>query len=242
MNAGTVEQLLSLNNQFYQTFSREFSSTRARLQPGVQRILDTLTGEESVLDLGCGNGELARERVRRGHTGPYTGVDYSLPLLEVARRGWEDSPATFICANLASADWDEQVKPNPTREFDLVTAFAVLHHIPGNNLRLGILQKVRKLLPPSGHFIHSEWQFLSSDRLKKRLQSWQEIGLNDKDVDLGDYLLDWRSGGRGLRYVHLFDEAELKKLAEAVGFRVRQTFLSDGENDRLGLYQVWEAV
>jgi len=52
MNVGTVARLLDLNKQFYQTFGREFSSTRQRLQPGVQRVLDTLSGDESVLDSG----------------------------------------------------------------------------------------------------------------------------------------------------------------------------------------------
>ena len=242
MNADTSARLLALNKQFYQTFGREFSSTRQRLQPGVQRILDTLSGDESLLDLGCGNGELARERMRRGQCGPYTGLDFSQPLLEVARRGWEDAPATFIRADLTSTDWDKRLVSPSHQVFDLVTAFAVLHHIPGANLRLTILQKVHDLLRPGGQFIHSEWQFLNSDKLKSRLQPWQEIGLSDPDVDPGDYLLDWRSGGRGLRYVHSFDEAELEALARASRFRICSGFLSDGENGLLGLYQVWEAA
>jgi SAM-dependent methyltransferase len=242
MNVDTIARLLSLNKQFYQTFGREFSSTRQRLQPGVQRVLDTLTGDESLLDLGCGNGELARERMRRGQRGPYTGLDFSQPLLEVARHGWEDAPATFIRADLTAGDWDKRMVTPVPQFFDLVTAFAVLHHIPGANLRLNILQKVHELLRPGGQFIHSEWQFLNSDKLKSRVQPWQEIGLSDKDVDPGDYLLDWRSGGRGLRYVHHFDETELEALAAASRFRVCSEFLSDGENGLLGLYQVWERL
>ena len=242
MNAVTVGRLLSLNKQFYQTFGREFSSTRQRLQPGVQRILDTLAGDESLLDLGCGNGELARERMRRGQCGPYTGLDLSPSLLKVARHGWEDAPATFIRADLTASDWDKRMVTPIQQFFDVVTAFAVLHHIPGVNMRLTILQKVHELLRPGGRFIHSEWQFLNSDKLKSRLQAWQEIGLSDSDVDPGDYLLDWRSGGRGLRYVHQFDEAELEALAASSRFRISTAFLSDGENGQLGLYQVWEPV
>jgi SAM-dependent methyltransferase len=242
MNAETIARLLSLNKQFYQTFGREFSSTRQRLQPGVQRILDTLTGDESLLDLGCGNGELARERMRRGQRGPYTGLDYSQPLLEVARHGWEDAPATFIRADLTASDWDKRMLTPVHQSFDLVTAFAVLHHIPGTNLRFCILQKVHNLLRPGGLFIHSEWQFLNSEKLKVRIQPWEEIGLSDNDVEPGDYLLDWRSGGRGLRYVHHFDEAELEDLAVRSYFRVSTAFTSDGENGQLGLYQVWESM
>lgn len=242
MENQTAARLLALNKQFYQTFGAEFSSTRGRLQPGVLRALDRLTGDESILDLGCGNGELARELMRRGHRGPYTGLDFSLSLLEVARHGWEDAPATFLRADLTAGGWEKRVVPSTGRPFDLVSAFAVLHHIPGRELRLTILQKVRSLLPPGGEFIHSEWQFLSSPKLMERVQPWEAAGFSPQEVDADDYLLDWRSGGRGLRYVHHFDEDELEALAAASGFRVREVFLSDGSNGRLGLYQVWEAI
>jgi len=242
MDSATAVRLLDLNKQFYQTFGREFSSTRQRLQPGVLRVLDRLTGDESILDLGCGNGELGRERMRRGHRGPYTGLDFSLLLLEVARHGWEDAPATFIRADLTTADWEKRVVSSTNQPFDLVTAFAVLHHIPGQDMRLNILKKVRGLLREGGHFIHSEWQFLHSEKLKSRIQSWEDAGISQEAVDFGDYLLDWRSGGRGLRYVHHFDEAELNALAAASRFRVQETFYADGEGGRLGLYQVWEVV
>jgi tRNA (uracil-5-)-methyltransferase TRM9 len=242
MNGRTVARLHALNKQFYQTFGREFSSTRQRIQPGVRRVLDTLAGDESLLDLGCGNGELARERVCRGHAGPYVGLDFSLPLLGEARQGWEGSQATFVSADLTRPGWEKLVRQQVSTAFDVVVCFAVLHHIPGADLRLAVLRKVRGLLTSGSRFIHSEWQFLNSEKLKLRLQSWQEIGIENEDVDPGDYLLDWRSGGRGLRYVHHFNDVELESLADASHFRIYMTFYSDGENDRLGLYQFWEAI
>jgi tRNA (uracil-5-)-methyltransferase TRM9 len=240
MDIETAAKLVALNKQFYQTFGGEFASTRQRLQPGVRRVLERLNGGESILDLGCGNGELVRELMRRGHRGPYIGVDFSPSLLEVARHGWEDAPATFLRADLNSADWDKKITASLSPPFDLVSAFATLHHIPNAENRLSILNKIHDLLRPGGQFIHSEWQFLNSDKLSKRIQDWAEAGLQAADVDPGDYLLDWRGGGRGLRYVHHFNETELEALANAAGFRVRNAFLSDGENGRLGLYQVWE--
>jgi tRNA (uracil-5-)-methyltransferase TRM9 len=238
MKSQLVTRLLDLNKLFYQTFGYEFSSTRQHLQPGVLRILDRLSGNEAILDLGCGNGELVRELMRRGFTGRYIGLDFSPPLLEVARHGWEDAPATFIQADLTSAGWVKSV----AGPFDLVYSFAVLHHIPGLKTRRTILDQVHGLLKPGGLFVHSEWQFLNSDKLKGRIHPWDEVGISPGELDPGDTLLDWRSGGRGLRYVHHFDEAELEALAAASGFRVRETFYSDGENGRLGLYQVWESV
>jgi hypothetical protein len=59
-------------------------------------------------------------------------------------------------------------------------------------------------------------------------------------MDPGDYLLDWRQGGRGLRYVHHFSPPELTSLAQMTGFKVVESFSSDGEGGNLGLYQVWQ--
>jgi SAM-dependent methyltransferase len=123
--------------------------------------------------------------------------------------------------------------------FNLAFAFAVLHHIPGRERRVQLLCTVRELLAPDGRFIHSNWQFLRSERLRGRIHPWGEVGLSDAEVDPGDYLLDWRRGGFGLRYVHHFSEDELASLAAESGFRVLETFYADGETGDLGLYQIW---
>ena len=235
MNPTTLSCLLELNRQFYQAFATQFSLTRQRLQPGVLRILEQLDSSANILDLGCGNGELARQLARRGHTGTYTGLDFSPALLEHASAG-QPSTFRFLQVDLSRPDWDASLPPG---QYHLILAFAVLHHLPGVELRQRVLHQVRVLLSPQGQFIHSEWQFLNSPRLKARIQPWETIGLSESDVDPGDYLLDWRKGGVGLRYVHHFSEAELAELAESAGFAVTQSFLSDGENRRLGLYQVW---
>ncbi len=242
MDASTARRLIDINEQFYQTFGEEFAATRRRLQPGVKRVLDGLAGDESMLDLGCGGGELARELARRAHRGAYLGLDFSPPLLGSARPTRADLPHTFLQQDLSDPAWDEAVRRLSAPPFDLVTAFAVLHHLPGHDLRLATLQKVRQLLQPAGRFIHSEWQFLNSARWRARIQPWAQAGIQAARLEPGDYLLDWRRGGHGLRYVHHFNETELLSLAGAAGFRVCETFHSDGENGRLGLYQVWEVA
>ncbi len=235
MDANTAVRLLDLNRQFYQTFGREFAATRRRLQPGVRRMLETLGGDENILDLGCGNGEVARTLARRGHRGGYVGLDFSRALLE----GIEGLPHNFkfIETDLAG-DWQESLE-SANQRFHLVTAFAVLHHIPGDDLRMKILQEVHALLSSGGRFVHSEWQFLKSEKLKARLQPWEQVDISAQEVDRGDYLIDWRQGGRGLRYVHSFETGELASLAQECGFRIAETFSSDGEGGHLSLYQVW---
>jgi hypothetical protein len=105
-----------------------------------------------------------------------------------------------------------------------------------------VIGQIRNRLPSGGKLIHSVWQFLSSERWRKRIQPWELVNISPGDVEPGDYLLDWRSGGQGFRYVHHFDEAELSGLAREGGFEIEDAFLSDGEGGKLSLYQVWKAV
>ena len=204
-------------------------------------MLERLAGDESILDLGCGNGELARELAKRAHRAPYLGVDFSLPLLREAELQPRGSSTRFMEVDLTRLPaMSEQLAVEGG--WSAITAFAVLHHIPSYDLRLETLRVVNRLLKKGGRFIHSNWQFLNSEKLNARIQPWEAVNLSASDVDSGDYLLDWRSGGQGVRYVHHFEETELVELAGASHFQVIDTFYSDGETGNLGLYQVWTPV
>ena len=244
MREPTVSFLLDLNRQFYQQFGAAFAATRQRLQAGVSRILGEIPLEGRWLDLGCGNGELSRELRRRGFRGEYVGVDFSEEMLEAATGG-EVGGYTFRLSDLSPPSWSSPFTPS---SFTLALAFAVLHHLPGFDLRRATLSRLRALLSPGALFYHSEWQFHHSPRLLARVQPWDTVGLSAADVDEGDFLLDWRytlpgqPRQSGLRYVHRFDLAELAQLAAETGFEIVETFESDGEGGRLGLYQGWRAV
>ena len=243
MDVDTSQRLIDLNRQFYQTFAQPFSITRQRLQPGVRRMLESISLEASLLDLGCGNGELWRVLSARGQRGAYLGVDFSPELLqaaeELANLGSNTSQASFLQIDMTRPDWAEAIAISAV---DAATAFAVMHHLPGVDRRVQFLRQARGLIAPHGRLYHSNWQFLNSERLRARIQPWEAIGLTQDQVDAGDYLMDWRQGGYGLRYVHHFSQAELNELAQASGFRTLETFYSDGEGGRLSIYQTWEPL
>ena len=115
-----------------------------------------------------------------------------------------------------------------------------MHHIPSLARRLSVIRNIRDLIQAGGRFYLSNWQFLNSERLVKRILPWDRIGLEPEAVDPGDYLLDWRRGGSGTRYVHHFSPAELSDLATESGFIIRESFYSDGKGGDLSLYQAWE--
>lgn len=246
MNSATADRLLDLNRRFYADRGRDFSTTRLRLQPGVKHLLETLCGDESILDLGCGNGELARSLSGRGHRGSYLGLDFSPVLLAEAGGASFGFPVRFAQADLSQASWDHVVTVDSAaasslhmRSFNVIFCLAVLHHIPDNSLRAGILCKVHDLLASDGRLILSNWRFTDSPRMSGRIQPWSDVDLTAQDVDANDYLLDWKRGGKALRYVHQFDQSELSELAAAAGFEVTESFYSDGADRKASLYQVW---
>jgi tRNA (uracil-5-)-methyltransferase TRM9 len=220
-----VQTLRRVNESFYQTFAAEFSATRERLQPGVLRALEMIPPGANILDLGCGNGEFARQLFLHSHQGLYLGLD--------------------LAADLNEADWTSRLHtafPTLPPTFDRILAFAVLHHIPGAGQRLSLVRAAGDLLPLRGIWIVSVWDFLASERLRGRILPWESAGLNPADVEPGDSLIEWRRGGSGQRYVHHFTPESLSELAIEGGFSVLETYRSDGENGRLGLYQVWQRI
>ncbi|MCC7117159.1 MAG: class I SAM-dependent methyltransferase [Anaerolineales bacterium] len=235
MEARIAKQLIELNRQFYEQFGASFSATRQRLQPGVRKILDSLSAIDSALDLGCGNGHFLRELQRRNPTATLLGADFSLPLLRDAESTLGVEFRALDLTKLSAFRHQLQAEG----PWEVISLFATLHHIPAHAARLEFLEIVRQLLQPNGRFYLSNWQFLNSEKLSARIQPWSRVGLTDAEVDAGDYLLDWRSGGEGLRYAHHFSAEELHGLAAQAGFQVEAEFLSDGENGRLGLYQIW---
>jgi SAM-dependent methyltransferase len=247
MEASTAERLVRLNQEFYDHFAGKFSATRQRLQPGVRKILEQIETGQSILDIGCGNGGVWQALGRQEWRGSYVGVDFSGRMLEIAAGAAEQvcsrhpnmREPTFLQIDLAEPGWEEALS---RQRYDVILAFAVLHHIPGKLLHKRLLQGVWELLEERGRFIFSVWQFLNSPKLRSRIQDWERIGLRAEQVDKGDYLLDWREGGFGLRYAHQFDEEELAILAKETGFSLREAFNSDGKSGNLGLYQTWESL
>jgi len=141
--------------------------------------------------------------------------------------------------DLTQSDWSKSL---PDRTFNVVFCFAAFHHIPGKEQRLAICKNIHNYLAEKGKLYLSNWQFLKSERLKARILPWETVDLQEDQVDEGDYLLDWRRGGFGIRYVHHFSPQELTRLAKQSGFRIQESFDSDGKEGNLSHYQVWEAL
>lgn len=231
MRPETVAFLLDLNRRFYAEFAEAFAQTRAAPQPGFARLLPYLPQPcLDVLDVGCGNGRWGAFLSSSVPDMHYVGVDFTADLLTAAAANF---PGYYVQRDLTEAGALADLG-----RFDLCVCLAVMQHIPGRKNRLLLLQGIAACLHPHGRAFFSNWQFMDSARQRRKVVGWREVELDPAHVEPGDYLLTWQRDGRGLRYVHQIDSAEMVWLAEKAGLRVLTQFRSDGREGNLNLYTV----
>lgn len=239
MNVAVVQRLLALNRTFYGTCAGAFARSRGTGQSGLLRTLPLLPPAPAVLDLGCGNGRLARLLAQERPAARYTGVDASPDLLDMAAaalRGLELGQAHLVLADVTVDGWPQTLPPGTP--YDAIYVLALLHHLPGFDLRAAVLRQAGQLLAPASALIASHWQFPDDPRWRDRYLPWDAIGLTADQVEPGDALLDWRREGRGLRYVHHVSLAEAHALAQAAALTIVETYYADGQSRRLNLFQI----
>jgi tRNA (uracil-5-)-methyltransferase TRM9 len=235
MNERVAQELLALNHRFYEQFAAPFSDSRARPQPGFHELLKWLPRPcERLLDVGCGAGRLGRFVRQQYDLGEYVGVDFSSRLLELAK---SEGEGVFEQRDLAAAGC-----LNGLGAFEAIACLATLQHIPGRENRQRLVTEMAQHLRPDGRLLLSNWQFLDSERQRKKLAPWSQVGLADNEVEANDYLMTWQREGSGLRYVSYIDGEEVLALVSSAGLSVVKEFHSDGREGNLNLYTICERV
>jgi tRNA (uracil-5-)-methyltransferase TRM9 len=143
--------------------------------------------------------------------------------------------AEFLVADMVEPDWTRKLT---SASFDCVLLLAVLHHIPGGDVRTRILRQARELLAPQGRIVVSTWQFMDNERMQKKIVPWSVAGIDERELEPGDTLLNWKRGGMGLRYCHWISEDEMLALAVQAGLNIMETFRTGGREGNLSLYGV----
>ena len=226
MDAETQRRLNRINRDFYRRTAADFDATRQQAWPGWERMLAAIdTPVESALDIGCGNGRLARFLAGRQAEGfRYIGVDSNAQLLTYARC---QAPRV----KLELIEQDVILGMLPARSAQLVALFGLLHHVPGAERRRELLRAAAACVEPGGWLALATWRFYERERFRKRIVPWPD----DFAVERHDYLLDWRRGERALRYCHYIDDEEHAQLIEAAGLPVIDDYRADGGLNRYTL-------
>lgn len=104
----------------------------------------------TVLDVGCGRGEIIRHCARLGANA--YGIDYADAAVRMTRdliEGEQDSTST---AKMGVARSDAKYLPFPDRSFDRVLMFDIVEHLYPWELHQALLE-VRRVLKPDGRLI-----------------------------------------------------------------------------------------
>lgn len=235
MDADVAARLLALNHAFYAHLADPFARTRAGPQPGFSRLLAYLPQPcPRLLDVGCGEGRLGRFLLDHQAIDRYVGIDFSEDLLRHARA---ETNGTYYVRDLSRPDGLAGLGTFPA-----IASLAVLQHIPGREQRIRLLQEMGNHLESGGHILLSTWQFLDSERQRRKIAPWGAADLAKEDVETNDYLLTWHSGGFGLRYVAFIDLDEMKTLATGANLRLVDHFRADGREGDLNLYTIFTAT
>jgi SAM-dependent methyltransferase len=257
MDPRTRNQLRALSDAFYRAHADAFDASRGQhAWPGWQRLLEWLPSEPArnntselpltILDIGCGNARFAHFVENTGRRFHYIGVDANADLLAAGRERLkrnEGNPCQLIEQDFLASDRPGEALP--TGPFDLIAIMGVVHHVPGHDWRLRLLQAAADRLTNGGILALAAWQFADRTRFARRRVAWSDLGpvhgeeVNTAHLEEGDLLLRFGDDPtRPPRYCHQVSGAEFESWPDRLGLTVLADYRADGAQGDLNRYWI----
>ncbi len=221
MDKQTQKNLLEIVKRNYEEIVNYFNETRNRKNrswPELVKINKAVKNNDSVLDIGCGNGRLLETFGNKKID--YIGVDSSEKLINIAKSRFPNFK--FIIGNIL------ELGKIPDINFDYVFCIALLHHLPGQNLRITALKQLKNKVTSEGKIILTVWNLWSQKKFRKLILKFALLKLIKKNkMDFGDILFDWKnSQGKPIsqRYYHAFTKRQLKKITKIAGLKIERIY------------------
>jgi ubiquinone/menaquinone biosynthesis C-methylase UbiE len=222
MREETAKRILDKVRGDYDAIAADFSATRNRLWPEMERFREFIKTGDRVLDIGCGNGRAYQ--LFTGLAIEYEGLDVSEKLLSLARASVRDMLANFRVGSMLSLPYDNG-------EFDAALAVAVLHHVPSARYRLQALREAGRVIKPGGWLLMVNWNLWKPRYLRDLARATLKKLSGASDLDFRDALVPWNAGRSSIqRYCRAFTGRELRGLCRQAGLEViEQYYTSDGK-------------
>ena len=221
----TQQNLLALVKRNYEEIAEDFNLTRKKfLWPELLKLTEFVKNDDKVLDAGCGNGRLAEAFGDKKIS--YLGVDGSKNLIESAKKKFLDSRLRgndeFVVGDILELD------KLPEKNFDYIYSIAVLHHLPGEDLRIEALKQMKNKIKPGGKIIITVWNLWNQKKFRKIIFKYGLLKIIGKNkMNIGDILFDWKNN-RGeeisRRYYHAFTSGELRKITKEAGLKIEKLY------------------
>jgi tRNA (uracil-5-)-methyltransferase TRM9 len=247
MDKSTVQQILKLNKEFYQSVAEDFSKTRRSPWKGWKELIpifDRYLADIQVLkvlDLGCGNGRflkfLLETKLAQNDTIEYLGLDSTLQLLNDAKQ------IKYKKARFKQADIFK-LSQKSGGKYDLVVAFGIMHHLPSREFRLAWLKGLSAALTKGGLLVLTFWNYHKTVKydVANKILKTQKLPVKLDQLEENDYFLWWGGNPQLLRYCHAYSEAELHEITKILKEHelelVKRTDI-DGKSGTLNTYLVF---
>jgi len=103
----------------------------------------TFNGDETILDIGCGDGKITAKIATLLPEGKVVGIDSSESMIKTAKQAYSDiSNLSFKIADAATFTFGQK--------FDYIVSFHVFHYIEDQR---SVLQNIKRALKPNGKVI-----------------------------------------------------------------------------------------
>ena len=197
----------------YDEIASHFAETRAYPWPEVEAFLDGISGGNTALDIGCGNGRhtaLLADCAERA-----VGFDISRELLGTASE------------RMADNDWqaelvqgDGATLPFRSGTVDVAVYVATLHHLPDREQRVASLGELGRVLGGEGRALVSAWS-TAHDRFE---------AYDGTEPEGFDTTVDWTlPGGETVgRFYHIYAPEEFAADLSEAGLTVEEQYVSSG--------------
>ena len=197
--------MVNRTKQDYQGIGKYFSKMERSLWPEMKKYLKQVKKNDSILDVGCGEGRL----IQGIKTPRYTGTDFSPTLLEIAKKRYPKRK--FLLRDITTEKGWKGLK-----EYDKVFCVAVIHHLATKKEQLFVMKQIKKHLKTNGTAYISVWDLWQKKFWKEHLKSIIQKTKNWRVVEI-----PFRQGEEKRLYVAL-GKKRLKELTKKAGLKIKK--------------------